>query len=120
MAVRSVGLATATNTAVIFYLSYAHDLKSKIPYHSLSTEDKEKYWDDGLHLTMDGYQWMGGFIADELIRLIREESNTAMNASVLGGRLRRREWYDGDFEEEQGSPGVLSQGYVVVRKKDLV
>jgi len=70
-------------------------------------------------MTGDGYQWMGSFIADELIRLIREESTPIANTTISNSRRRRKEWHDGDFDEERGSPGVLSQGYIVVRKKDL-
>ncbi|KAG6018589.1 hypothetical protein E4U41_003757 [Claviceps citrina] len=44
--------------------SYTFDLHAKLPYHSLSEQDREKYWDDGLHLTAQGYDWMGGHVAE--------------------------------------------------------
>ncbi|ODA83972.1 hypothetical protein RJ55_02490 [Drechmeria coniospora] len=48
---------------------YSFDLHAKVPFHSLSVADQDKYWDDGLHLTADGYWWMGGHIADGLLQI---------------------------------------------------
>lgn len=83
--------------------SHAFDLKSSLPYHSLSPNDRDEYWDDGLHLSPAGYDWMGGLVANALIPLIKEEEVAAVA-----------------FEEESGSGRAnISQGYIIVRKKDL-
>ncbi|KAH6980681.1 SGNH hydrolase-type esterase domain-containing protein [Ilyonectria sp. MPI-CAGE-AT-0026] len=52
---------------------YAFDLASHVPYHSLTAAQRTLYWDDGLHLTADGYEWMGEHIARGLIRILLEE-----------------------------------------------
>ncbi|PHH51080.1 hypothetical protein CFIMG_004318RA [Ceratocystis fimbriata CBS 114723] len=62
---------------------YAFDLHTRIPYHSLDDQSRELYWNDGLHLTEDGYDWMGGFIADELIRILKSlQARDRENASA--------------------------------------
>ncbi|EAW08776.1 SGNH/GDSL hydrolase family protein [Aspergillus clavatus NRRL 1] len=43
----------------------------KIRYHGTSEEWQEKIWDDGLHLTAEGYDFMGEMIAERLIELIK-------------------------------------------------
>ena len=53
----------------------AFDLKTHIPYHSLSEAEQTKYWSDGLHLTPVGYDLMGGFIGDALVDLIKQGRN---------------------------------------------
>lgn len=53
--------------------SYTFNLKDAIPYHSLSDEDRKTYWDDGVHLTGDGYAWMADHIADALIEYIKND-----------------------------------------------
>jgi hypothetical protein len=75
------------------------------------------YWDDGLHLTEEGYDWMGGHIAKALIRLMKSEEGTPLVRRSHG--VAGKNWDDGNFDEENGNPKELSQGYVVVRKKDL-
>ncbi|KAM5344487.1 hypothetical protein ACJ41O_013023 [Fusarium nematophilum] len=52
---------------------YAFDLYSHLPYHSLAKTDRDLYWDDGLHLTADGYEWMGKHIANGLIHVLQQE-----------------------------------------------
>ncbi|RCI15564.1 hypothetical protein L249_3498 [Ophiocordyceps polyrhachis-furcata BCC 54312] len=91
---------------------FALDLFSKIPFHSLQQSDKEKFWDDdGLHLTPDGYDWMGGHVADGLLRIIKpSEPSRARRLTSDDNRV---------FDEEDGSPDEISRGYVVVRRKDL-
>lgn len=75
--------ALKTNTE-----SHAFDLKEKIPYHSLSDDDREKYWDDGLHLAPDGYDWMGDHIADYLIPVIQREEQTEPAGSITKAPAR--------------------------------
>ncbi|KAF5671757.1 esterase [Fusarium heterosporum] len=96
---------------------HAFDLCSKIPYHSLSEEDRERYWDDGLHLQAEGYDWMGNHIADALIDILWSEGvfeqSTTKDSDATGDE-------DGFFfDEEEGNPRKINEGYVVVRKKDL-
>ncbi|KAM0251240.1 hypothetical protein ACHAP5_001837 [Fusarium lateritium] len=96
---------------------YAFDLHSKIPYHSLSEEARDRYWDDGLHLRDEGYDWMGNHIADALIDILWSEGAfeqpTAKSPDLMDGD-------DGFFfDEEDGNPRKINEGYVVVRKKDL-
>ncbi|PKS06536.1 hypothetical protein jhhlp_007284 [Lomentospora prolificans] len=100
---------------------YAFDLHAHIPYHSLSPEEVEKYWDDGLHLTEEGYDWMGGHIADALIKLILTEKPKATAAPKPERKRRGPRVYgdEGSLEEEAGDPKKLSAGYVVVRQRDL-
>ncbi|KAG5926826.1 hypothetical protein E4U42_002932 [Claviceps africana] len=99
---------------------YTFDLYSKIPYHSLSEQDRERYWDDGLHLTAQGYDWMGEHIAVGFLAAFamsqQERAAAAPGPSRRGPALTRDE---GPLEEEGGDPRVLSEGYVVVRRKDL-
>jgi len=119
------------------------DLHDNIPYHSLSPEECEKYWDDGLHLTDVGYDWMGGHIADAFLKLHKEEAAEAAKPPTPGQPLipgqprtsgqprtpgqpltpkRPAKSPRADkktFEEELGDPKNLNEGYVVVRKKDL-
>ncbi|RDA83033.1 hypothetical protein CP532_6886 [Ophiocordyceps camponoti-leonardi (nom. inval.)] len=90
---------------------FALDLFSKIPYHSLQEADRERFWDDGLHLTPDGYDWMGGHVADGLLRILKpSEPSRARRLTSDDNRV---------FVEEDGSPDEISRGYVVVRRKDL-
>ncbi|UPK99088.1 hypothetical protein LCI18_010023 [Fusarium solani-melongenae] len=91
---------------------YSFDLHAHIPFHSLSEADREKYWDDGLHLRDDGYDWMGNHIAGALIDILRREG-------ILGSPSQLESEDDFVFEEEEGNPRKISEGYVVVRKKDL-
>ncbi|KYK58608.1 hypothetical protein DCS_05625 [Drechmeria coniospora] len=73
LSVPSLGSPRADHDAVAPPLtrlaSYSFDLHAKVPFHSLSVADQDKYWDDGLHLTADGYWWMGGHIADGLLQI---------------------------------------------------
>lgn len=55
--------------------SYTCDLYSKIPYASLDEAVRDRLWDDGLHLTEEGYNLMGDVIAERLIEILREQVN---------------------------------------------
>lgn len=79
--------------------SHTLDLHQKIPYNSLNDSQRNLYWNDGVHLTEDGYDWMADHIADALIPLIVADM----------ARL----------DEEEELPKGISRGYVVVRKQDL-
>jgi hypothetical protein len=133
--------------------SYVFDLKAHIPYHSLTEDQRDDLWDDGLHMTPAGYNRMGQHIADALIRLIQqEEEQQAKAKSRVKGpvavkdekpvseeesgnakyqeeqqtkakpRPRKSVARKDDklvFDEESGDTKNISQGYVVVRKRDL-
>ena len=100
--------------------SYSFDLKSKIPFHSLTNEEKETYWDDGLHLTAEGYDWMGDKIADAFIPLVKQDRRISLKKSIITPVIPPRVWGDDQpLEEEIGDPRDIHSGYVVVRKKDL-
>ncbi|KND89493.1 hypothetical protein TOPH_05920, partial [Tolypocladium ophioglossoides CBS 100239] len=98
---------------------YAFDLLPKIQYHSLSKQDRDTYWDDGVHLTGDGYDWMGGHIADALLQILSQEEKSPEAAKPKTRRPPAKKDDEQAFDEEAGSPNHISQGYVVVRKKDL-
>lgn len=97
---------------------YAFDLHAKIPYHSLSEEDRAEYWDDGIHLTARGYDWMGEHIAEGFLAALSSAEQARATAPSQSRRPRKTA-DNAVFEEESGNPKKLSEGYVVVRKKDL-
>ncbi|KAJ5690560.1 SGNH hydrolase [Penicillium macrosclerotiorum] len=45
----------------------------RIPYHSASPEFQENMFDDGLHLTPAGYDFMGTIIAEHLVSLLNAQ-----------------------------------------------
>ena len=49
---------------------YVCDLHSAIPYHSMSKEEREEIWDDGLHLTEKGYERMGEVVGARLAEIL--------------------------------------------------
>lgn len=77
-----------------------------MPYHTLDAELRKTYWDDGVHLTEDGYDWMGNHIADAFLQIIAKDD-------AHGG------WFEDAYDEEQGDPRFLDKGYIVIRRKDL-
>ncbi|KAL9631031.1 MAG: hypothetical protein Q9164_006110 [Protoblastenia rupestris] len=50
---------------------YTFDLWSVIRYTGIDEETRERIWDDGLHLTKDGYSIMGKAVAARLFELLR-------------------------------------------------
>lgn len=54
------------------------DLCTAVPYFSMDDAKQELIWDDGLHLTKDGYEMMGNAIAVHLIEFLKT-SNDAKN-----------------------------------------
>lgn len=54
--------------------SFTLDLFEKMPYHSLTKEERKELWDDGLHFTAAGYAKIGSLIAERLIEIIEEEA----------------------------------------------
>ncbi|KAI6644944.1 hypothetical protein MCOR14_000655 [Pyricularia oryzae] len=103
--------------------SYVHDHHAAVPYWSLSQEERDKYWDDHIHLTADGYNLMGKMIAARLVDILCEEEMEVKNRPLTSSRPRPGvKAFKGDgtvFEEEIGDSSKLRQGYVVVRGADL-
>lgn len=84
-------------------------------------QDRAKYWDpDGVHLQAAGYDLMGEKIGDALVRILRLAEAQGTDISSIVSDARQRRAIEGlIFEEEMGDPRLLSQGYIIVRKKDL-
>lgn len=49
---------------------YHLDLCAAVPYFTMNQTMRKMIWDDGLHLTMDGYKMMGDVIATKLLGLV--------------------------------------------------
>ncbi|OJJ49098.1 hypothetical protein ASPZODRAFT_13835 [Penicilliopsis zonata CBS 506.65] len=49
---------------------YSFDLHAKVPFHSMSEEQRSDIWDDGLHLTDIGYDLVGDLVAEHLVKLL--------------------------------------------------
>ncbi|KAK0628401.1 SGNH hydrolase-type esterase domain-containing protein [Bombardia bombarda] len=96
---------------------HVFDLFAAVPFQSMSAQDKERYWDDGLHFTPDGYDLIGNKIGIMLVSVLAREK--AENDPVPS---RRRRFFRDDekvFDEEDDDPGSLNKGYIVVRRRDL-
>ncbi|KAF6841356.1 GDSL-like Lipase/Acylhydrolase [Colletotrichum plurivorum] len=107
------------NNAILKHKSpnyHAFDLMPKLPYHNLTDRQRRRYWDDGVHLTPAGYDWLGTLVAEVLGDWVELERNPK---SRRAQRTRRYVEEDVDFDEETGDPRELSEGYVVVRLRDL-
>ncbi|KAI1776567.1 SGNH hydrolase [Hypoxylon cercidicola] len=102
-------------------LFFCFDLNSALPYHDMEPEDRPKYWEtDGVHLSAGGYDLMGEKIAEELIRIMKlADAQETEISSIATDPRQRKAIEDMIFEEERGNPRLLSQGYIVVRKRDL-
>ncbi|KAH8676201.1 SGNH hydrolase-type esterase domain-containing protein [Xylariales sp. PMI_506] len=100
---------------------HTFDLFKALPYHGMSPAEREWNWDmDGLHLTEIGYDLMGSKIAGGLIKILHlEEAQMTDISSVINDARQKKLVEELIFEEEIGDPKLLSQGYIVVRKRDL-
>lgn len=47
------------------------DLCHAVPYFALEEAKRDNIWDDGLHLTEEGYKMMGDAIAVHMIKLLQ-------------------------------------------------
>lgn len=54
--------------------SHAFDLWSVIPYIAMDEETRKVVWDDGLHLTAEGYKRLGDAVAMQLFEILRSKS----------------------------------------------
>ncbi|RYO74896.1 hypothetical protein DL764_010674 [Monosporascus ibericus] len=102
--------------------NYFHfDLFSALPYNAMPPAQRARIWEpDGVHLTSEGYSFMGEKIAEALVQIVRlaEAQDTEISSLVSDARQRRA--IEGLIvEEERGDHRLLSQGYIVVRKSDL-
>ncbi|ETS86719.1 hypothetical protein PFICI_00547 [Pestalotiopsis fici W106-1] len=100
---------------------YTFDLHKAVPFHSMSTEDRVKYWDpDGVHFTEAGYDLIGEKVAEGLIKILHlEEAQSTEISSIVSDERQRKLIEELIFEEERGNPRLLSQGWIIVRKRDL-
>ena len=55
----------------IISFRYTCDLWKAIRYSDVDADTQKKHWDDGLHLTAEGYKLMGDVIAVRMFELIR-------------------------------------------------
>lgn len=107
---------------------YSFDFKSAFSFAAMSDEDRKRYWDDGIHLTPDGYDLMGDRVGAALADILHRDADAREHAQTgavgTSGRptRRKRKFKDDevDFDEETSDPGDMRRGYVVVRWKDLV
>ncbi|KAL6717541.1 hypothetical protein ACLMJK_005456 [Lecanora helva] len=69
-----------------FYV--AHVAKA-IPWTGMDEKERTKIWDDGVHLTKEGYELMGDTIADRLIDIVKEQQplGTSHNSDTHGLRI---------------------------------
>lgn len=51
--------------------SYSFDLYNAIRYTGIDKDLRKKLWDDGLHLTSEGYKVMGDVIAVRMFELLK-------------------------------------------------
>jgi len=51
-------------------IRYIFDLFSRIKYHDMEREERERFWDDGLHFTEEGYERMGMLIGRRLLGIL--------------------------------------------------
>jgi lysophospholipase L1-like esterase len=48
----------------------------------LDEAERDRLWDDGLHLTGEGYKMMGDVIAVRLFEILQEQTNAKKRAST--------------------------------------
>lgn len=95
--------------------SHTLDLKTHIQFVApLGDKKGEEYWDDNVHFSPKGYDMIGECIAQRLIRLIRQEDEKDQADDTAVASVKTSGW-----EEEMGDPRNISEGYVVVEKRDL-
>ena len=56
--------------------SHTFDLWSVVRWNDVSEETRQRHWNDGLHLSQDGYELMGYAVAAHLLELIKEQKET--------------------------------------------
>ena len=61
----------AQERLIISFNSYSFDLFSAIRYTGIDEDQRTNLWDDGLHLTSEGYKVMGDAIAVQMFELLK-------------------------------------------------
>lgn len=59
------------------------DLAAVLPYESMPEEQRWEVWDDGVHLTMAGYDRLGEVIANALLPLMQDELRRINAAAAI-------------------------------------
>lgn len=83
----------------------------------MTVSDRDRYWDDAIHFTPDGYDLIGKEVGMGLVKILEKER--ADNPPPPAKRRRVFKDDEKTFEEEDGDPNYLEQGYIVVRRRDL-
>ncbi|GFF51370.1 hypothetical protein IFM46972_09281 [Aspergillus udagawae] len=52
---------------------HAFDLHGKLPYRNAAEDFREEIWDDGLHLTAEGYKLVGEVVGEHLTALLKDK-----------------------------------------------
>lgn len=60
------------------------DLASKLTWNGMDEETRWQMWDDGVHLTIDGYDLMGDLIAEALGTLVKQDIGSAAAVAAVG------------------------------------
>lgn len=60
------------------------DLASKLTWGGMDEETRWQMWDDGVHLTIDGYDFMGDLIVEALGPLVQQDVGAAAAAAGSG------------------------------------
>ncbi|KAM7219378.1 SGNH hydrolase-type esterase domain containing protein [Rhypophila decipiens] len=116
----SAAKRTALNDAIKSYRRtnfHAFDLATAMPYFKMSPRDQQRYWDDAIHYTPDGYDFIGNKIGTFLVSLLAKEK-----AENHPSPAKRRRYFKDDekvFDEEDDGQRAIDRGYVVVRRRDL-
>jgi lysophospholipase L1-like esterase len=63
------------------------DLASKLTWSEMEEEPRWQIWDDGVHLTIDGYDLMGDLISDALSPLVEKDIGSAAAAAAAAAGL---------------------------------
>lgn len=61
------------------------DLASKLTWNGMDEETRWQMWDDGVHLTIDGYDLMGDLIVEALSPLVKQDVGAAAPAAAENG-----------------------------------
>ncbi|GMK57921.1 hypothetical protein CspeluHIS016_0407550 [Cutaneotrichosporon spelunceum] len=69
---------TAVNAAIMSHSApryHAFDFASAFPFHSLSPEERARWWDDDVHFTPAGYGRMGELVGDALVEIMQRDAH---------------------------------------------
>ncbi|KAH8676489.1 SGNH hydrolase-type esterase domain-containing protein [Tricladium varicosporioides] len=89
---------------------YVFDLYEKIKYHDMSEEDRNEYWDDGLHLTAAGYKMMGEMVAKRVMEFVCFKENMVHFKGKEESMCEAAEEVKGQHAKEATNEGGVSDG----------